>query len=686
VGGSGDWDTPSNWSTGLVPTAADDVNINVANVENLVITHNQNNPDAVHSFKITKRSYVLNISAGSLATAAASSVSGALMLSGGTLSGPGNLTINGKLTWSGGKMDGTGTTTAGGGITFTGDSTTETLDTRKLNNPNVATWSGHGNSLKLLNGSQFNNQAAGSFIVSNDEAMIAVHNNLTNDPLFTNAGTFVKTAGLGTSQILVPFNNTGKVNVSSGTLLLGGGGNDTGTFLVPSGSSLEFGGNTLVNTSIGTSAAPLAGTLIFGPGTTTVAGSYNVSGTTTVDTGTVSFSRDLSIPTLILTGGTLTGPAAVTVTDVMTWKLGGAISGTGSMTLADSATLTLQGDVDCLLDTRTFINEGNVIWAGSNVWRLGDGATFNNQAGAIFAVLNDNVMSPAQGTTPTFNNAGTFIKAAGTGTTSIFVPFNNTGLVSAYSGTVQLGGGNESSGSFSVGDGCTLAFAGNTTLASGVSGSGNVAFRGGRTDVTGNYNISGSTRVVGSTVDFHTSAQTGTLSNSQGTLIIDNSTAGTTVLAVTNGGYSQTGGNTFLNGGKLTVAAGSSVDIEQGANFYGLGTVVANFTNGGNLYVGGSGTAGILRVIGNYSQASNGTLFIDIGGGVPGVQSDLLYVLGTASLSGTVSISTIHAFTPSPGGAFRFMTCGSIIGNFSTLQIGTFKHVTVATTICTVTA
>src|SRR5262249_29846763 len=144
-------------------------------------------------------------------------------------------------------------------------------------------------------------------------------------------------------------------------------------------------------------------------------------------------------------------------------------------------------------------------WAGSNVWRLGDGATFNNQAGAVFAVLNDNVMSLAQGTTPTFNNGGTFIKAAGTGTTSIFVPFNNTGLVSAYSGTLQLGGGNESSGSFSVGDGCTLAFAGNTTLASGVSGSGNVAFRGGRTDVTGAYNISGSTRVVSSTVDFHTS-------------------------------------------------------------------------------------------------------------------------------------------------------------------------------------
>ena len=42
----GDWDTPANWSTGAVPSAADDVDINVPGV---TITHNAATTHSVRS-------------------------------------------------------------------------------------------------------------------------------------------------------------------------------------------------------------------------------------------------------------------------------------------------------------------------------------------------------------------------------------------------------------------------------------------------------------------------------------------------------------------------------------------------------------------------------------------------------------------------------------------------------------
>jgi hypothetical protein len=688
IGSSGDWDTASNWSTGSVPTAANNVTINVANVNNLVITHSQGTSDVVHSLKISNSTYALDISAGSLTVATASTDSGALSLSGGTLSGPGSLTISGELTWSGGTMSGSGTTTAKGGITIAGDGATETLDTRRLNNASVATWSGTENNIEMMNGSVFANQATGSFTVNNDQSMTLVHHDFVSDPVFINAGAFTKAAGLNTSQILVPFNNTGKVTVSSGTLQLAGGGNDSsGSFTVPSGSSLVFGGNTRVSSNIGTPASPQAGTLVFGTGTTTVAGSYNVNGITTVDSGTVSFSRNVTIPTLNLVVGILTGPAAVTVTTLLTWKLGGAMTGTGSTILAATATMSLESDVDFLLDTRTFINKGAVIWAGSSYFNMANGATFNNRVGATFAVVNDNLIYPSAGTSPTFNNAGSFIQSAGTNATAIFVPFNNTGTVSVSSGTLQLAGGNDASGSFMVASGNTLVFTGNTLLGSHVSGGGSVDFRGGTTDVTGTYNITGSTEVVGCTVEFQANVKTGTFSNSQGTVIIDNPPTGTTTFAVASGNYTQTaGGSTFLNGATLSVAAGNAIDIQQGTNFYGLGTVIGDFSNAGSLYVGGDGAAGILKVSGNYTQSSTGTLSIDIGGTSAGAQYDQLSVVGTATLDGILNVFSINSFTPTTGTTFTFMSCGSIGGDFASKMIGGFDHVTEGPTSYTLTA
>ena len=44
------------------------------------------------------------------------------------------------------------------------------------------------------------------------------------------------------------------------------------------------------------------------------------------------------------------------------------------------------------------------------------------------------------GTAGTFNNSGTFRKSAGTGTSTIANPFNNTGTVDVQTGTIDITG------------------------------------------------------------------------------------------------------------------------------------------------------------------------------------------------------------------------------------------------------
>src|SRR5262245_29372732 len=135
VGGSGDWDTPSHWSTGSLPTPADDVQINTPGI---TVSHTQFNTDVVHS--LTSKA-ALSITAGTLSLAASSSISGGLTLSGAILTGPGDLTLKGTVNWTSGTMSGPGTTTvAPGGTLNLNGGTNVLLDGRTLVNSGKAFW------------------------------------------------------------------------------------------------------------------------------------------------------------------------------------------------------------------------------------------------------------------------------------------------------------------------------------------------------------------------------------------------------------------------------------------------------------------------------------------------------------------------------------------------------------------
>src|SRR5690242_18422291 len=82
----GDWDKPSNWSSGSVPTAADDVQINTAGI---TVTHSSLANDAVHS--LTSHA-ALKVTGGQLYLGSASTLASTLTLTTfGTITGPGSL-------------------------------------------------------------------------------------------------------------------------------------------------------------------------------------------------------------------------------------------------------------------------------------------------------------------------------------------------------------------------------------------------------------------------------------------------------------------------------------------------------------------------------------------------------------------------------------------------------------------
>jgi hypothetical protein len=690
VGGSGDWDTASNWSTGSLPTAADDVVINVANVDNLAITHNRSRTDIVHSLNVGNSTYSLSLSNGTLSLATASTIGGALTVSGGTtLTGSGNLAVAGLLTWRGGTMSGSGTTTANGGIVINGaNSVTERLDGRTLNlpGPQVCTWSG-ANDIEMDRGATFNVQAGASFVIQNDRHL-RYGTGLASPALnIAKTATLTKQTTSGVTEISLQgfVNNAGTVNVQTGTLQIDDGGNMSGPFNVSPGATLDF----------------HDGVFSLNGGTKIVQSGTGTGSTLNVDTNAiVSVNTGITIGTDVVNlGGTLQGPANVTFSGDVTWS-GGSMIGPGKTTIGGTGSLTISGTV--ILNDYALTLQGPTTWSsGAGDIRMIGGVVLTNAS--TFTIANNQIMSFVSGSrvTPVFNNSGRLIKSSSTvGTTVFNAPlFNNlrSGSVDVQKGTLQINGGSTNQGTLMAESGATLSINGtafgsaynNFNFSSSViKGAGTIIFAGISsqvTDIAGTYAVTGATMVSDGTVNFLNSASTGTFSNSGGTVTINNPASGTTTFTVKSGNYTQSGGSTYLNGATLAVASGT-VDIETDTLFVAFGKVQGNLTINGVLDVAGDGYAGVLTVTGKYTQSSTGTLSIDIGGATAGTQYDVLDVGGSASLSGTVDVQTINDYAPAAGTTFTFLSYASVTGDFDTQTLSGIDHITEGSTSYTATA
>jgi len=175
--------------------------------------------------------------------------------------------------------------------------------------------------INLTGTGQINTTAAITVLDNQAGALVNIQNDngFTGDgganEAITNAGTFRKSAGTGTSTVsLIDLNNTGgTLDVQTGQLTLGGAFNHTGTSSVTAGTVNAAGGGSssgtlalssgaLVNLTGGTANLAAASSI-------TGAGLYKVNG------GTLSINGAVSADKLdLVAGGTLTGAGNLTIT------------------------------------------------------------------------------------------------------------------------------------------------------------------------------------------------------------------------------------------------------------------------------------------------------------------------------------------------------------------------------------
>jgi hypothetical protein len=410
----------------------------------------------------------------------------------GHLTGSGNVTVQNVLTVTGlADMQGSGRTRSNGTLMFTA-SDGFVLNGRTLDNAGTATWTG-SEDVSGSNGGVFNNLRGATVDLQGDGRFFIG----LSQSSFVNAGILRKSAGSGSTTINNVFINTGTVEADTGTLSLAGGGTGSGTFTAAAGGTLEVAGPYVLD--IG-SAVTGAGTIRFsGNGAVTVAAT-DTAANTTVTGGPVNFLNDATLPSLTLSGGTVSVGNRLTVSGLLSVTTASTLSGTGSTRanggMALSGRLTVIGGP---LD-----NVGLATVTGAASIALGGGAVFTNLAGATVDVQHDTPFSAALGG-GTFINDGTFRKSAGNGSASINFQFQNDSLVEVDTGTLSIAGNGSSNGMFTVAAGAALNLTADTytlDMGSEVTGPGALFFSGtGLITVAGTV-MPGNTTVTSTTVNF----------------------------------------------------------------------------------------------------------------------------------------------------------------------------------------
>jgi hypothetical protein len=382
-----------------------------------------------------------------------------------------------------------------------------------------------------------------------------------------------------------------------------------------------------------------------------------------------------------LTGGLLTGFGTLQAHSFR-W-VGGTMSSaptpvlqTGTTEVLPGGTMTISGNQDVSLTKRVLLNRGTIEWgfpgdfAGHiNVRNLGTIIT----DGGVFRAWNDLEIKNADDKAGDFvlQNNGVFKKPITEylGTTTIGLMLRNNGGKVEADGSVNLAGGYSqtlSTSAFNLGGG-TYTIAGATTSISG----GLVTLGGG--DVTATQinlaaNFAGH-GTIGSSMELMGTNKTLDL---QGNLTI----SGTFYQQITNltrvNGFTLTVGPTTTNdgsiqlgGGTLNRTIGVGGEIQNSGLISGPGTIGCSLLNrsGGNIYVGG-GAAGVLNILGNFTQQAGATLRVELGGFGAG-QFSRVAVSGTANLGGVLDATLINGFDLMQLGSFEALTFNASSGTFS---------------------
>jgi hypothetical protein len=610
---------------------------------------------------------------------------GEVRLSGGLINvaAPG-MSVNfdpGVFQWTGGTINTAAsatTLTNTGTMALSGSAVTAFGGT--LNNSGTIIHSGSGNfqlsavvTFQPTRAGVLNNVAAAVYDLRSNAGLTS----LVTGSAVNNSGIFRKSAGGGSSNISVPFNNTGgTIDLQSGALALSGGGTDTGgVFNSATGTLLSFSGTGRAMSGIFTGSGQ---------------GAVEINTGITVGSAgaTVNFGSGL----LQWRGGDLNAMA-------------GAFSNVGTMTLVGTGNRKLFGFLN---NAGTIIHSstGNLLLEndGSQI-----GSTLTNLEGAIYDFQGDgNIINGSgdNGSPHLVRNLGTIRKSAGIGTSQI-TPFTvvNDGTIDVGAGTVRLGGRSVSgtNGTFLATIGAVL------DLTGGASASYFGSFQG---SGTGEVRLANGALVVpppGLTFDFSPGlfqwtggginadipGQSTTFTN-LGTMTL----AGTAVksfagLLNNSGMIVHQGTGSFqlqfqdfsVRNGRLSNLVGGVYDLQSNASIVrtntdstpritnagtfkksagtGASSINVPFESSGVVTIGAAST---LNFIGNYPQSSTASLDLAIEGSPASGQFGRLTSTGNATLDGTLNVMVTSAYVPTVGDSFTVMNFASHTGFFPTVN------------------
>jgi hypothetical protein len=221
-----------------------------------------------------------------------------------------------------------------------------------------------------------------------------------------------------------------------------------------------------------------------------------------------------------LTSGSRQGSDTLSAGGI-SWS-GGSLSGAATTNANNSLAIT-GAQVKDLLGGHVLNAKSGTTWAGTGSIRLGGGSLIRN-SGAWEAQSDTQITDVLVGGGSFDNQSGaTFTKKSAAGTTTLNLPFTNTGSIAVEVGTIALGGGGSGPGSYSGLAGTTLRFEGGNYTIDAVSTLNvpNVVVAAGSLSVLGSFTASSSTGITNGSASFEPSATLvgmGILSVSGGTL------------------------------------------------------------------------------------------------------------------------------------------------------------------------